>query len=85
MSRPRLATTMARLLLLALLAVLVAHTPQAQAQAAGTIRYYPTQDGSPTYTPQYGNEQSLSLLLEARAADGRLPGWEPDLHTPIRQ
>ncbi len=72
MSRPRLTAALARLLLLALMALLVAHTPQAQAQSAGIIRYYPTQDGRPTYTPQYGNEQSLSLLLEARAADGRL-------------
>jgi hypothetical protein len=73
MSRPHLATTMARLLLLALMALLVAHTPQAQAQAAGSIRYFSTQDGRlPTYTPQYLQEMSLSLLLEARAADGRV-------------
>lgn len=70
MSRPRLTTTLARLLLLALMALLVAHTPQAQ--AFGSIRYFSSGVERPTYQPQYSHEMSLSLLLEARAADGRL-------------
>ncbi|MFN0183196.1 MAG: hypothetical protein ACKVQR_05180 [Aquabacterium sp.] len=64
--------TLARLLLLALLVLLAAHTAPAQAQAAGSIRYFSSGGERPTYTPQYIQEMSLSLLLEARAADGRL-------------
>lgn len=72
MSRPRLAMTLVRLLLLALMAVLVAHTPPAHAQAAGSIRYFSSEGGRPTYQPQYVHEMSLSLFVEARASDGRL-------------
>jgi len=44
----------------------------ALAQAAGRISYFPTSAGQRTYTPQYLQEMSLRLRLEAKAADGRL-------------
>lgn len=70
--RPHLFLTLARVLLLALLALLAAHAPSALAQGAGRISFYTSEGPRPNYTPQYLNEISIFLFMEARASDGRL-------------
>ena len=72
--RPHTLLTLARVLLLALLALLAAHAPSAlaQAQSAGRISYFSSEGPRPNYQPQYAHETSLFLFVEARASDGRL-------------
>jgi hypothetical protein len=70
--RPHPVLTIARVLLLALLVLLVTHAPQAAAQSAGRISFFSSEGPRPNYQPQYSQEISIFLLMEARAADGRL-------------
>lgn len=70
--RPHLFVALARVCLLALLALLAAHAPSALAQGAGRISFFTSEGPRPNYTPQYLNEISIFLFMEARAADGRL-------------